>query len=170
MGFVCALAVSTSRLLPVYHQPLQATCLPHQPLVGPSAGLSWACLPHQPMVGPSAGLGPREQQGDGVPTEGVAQYEIGTCILYIFAHISPQSDTNGLYELCTATGGDRTCDHLDQDSATWLGQYLSMCLAAGVRLRSHFAGCLNNVFLKQICSSKWCISDQMWPQRVEKAL
>ena len=34
---------------------------------------------------------------------------------------------SGLYELCTSTGGNRTRDHLDQDSATWVGQYLSMC-------------------------------------------
>ena len=43
---------------------------------------------------------------------------------------------NGLYQLYTATGGNRTRDHLDQDSATWLRQYLSVCLAAGVTLRS----------------------------------
>ena len=41
-----------------------------------------------------------------------------------------------LCQLYMATGGNRTRDHLDQDSASWLGQYLSMCLIARAWLRS----------------------------------
>ena len=118
----------------------QATSLPHQPFGGPFSWLILGLPSPPPTGGPFsrtcltivASRGPSHD----FPQAAGDIFELNMYNLSIIPN-SRARQPSGLYELCTATGGNRTRDHLDQDSATWVGQYLSMCPAAGVRLRSY---------------------------------